>query len=185
MSQFRIKFKKLIFTAALLATTQAFSMSMTDINSYISDSAITTNIRSRIVMNQSLSNFKMEISTVDGVVSFNGTVESDAEAAAFVQVAQSSPGVKGIVVSKLIIKQSKVAMTDTMITAKVRGLFIREKLFGEATIPVMTINVETKNGFVFLTGKAISKEQIEKAANLAYTVDGVKQVESDVAVGTA
>jgi len=95
---------------------------------------------------------------------------------------QSTKGVKDVNSNELKITRSQQPFTDTAITAKIKGLYLREKLFGAADVAVMSINVETKNGVVHLTGEADNSTQIQNAVALAKTVDGVKSVESRVKV---
>src|SRR5690606_17903218 len=100
---------------------------------------------------QSLSNFKIDVGTVDGVVMLDGVVNSNAQAAALMRIVRSTHGVKGVDTSKLFVKQSQKIISDATITSKIKMLYVREKLFN--------IHVETKNGSVFLTGTAKSDAQ--------------------------
>jgi hyperosmotically inducible protein len=74
--------------------------------------------------------------------------------------------------------------TDAAITAKVKSKFISEKLFGEADMSAMSIKVETNNGVVHLTGTADNQTQIDNAAKIAETVDGVSKVVNEVTIKT-
>ena len=148
----------------------------------VTDAGITAAIKSKIELDKTLSNTRVNVSTNNGVVVLSGTVKTDSEASALIEIAQSVPGVIDIDTSRLKIAGSKQPFTDTAITAKVKGLFIREKLFGDKDISAMTIGVETNNGMVTLTGTADSQEEIENAINLAKSIKGVKRVESRVTV---
>jgi hyperosmotically inducible protein len=85
-------------------------------------------------------------------------------------------GVKDVDTSNLQVKKSSQPFTDLVITAKVKGAFIREKLFGVEDITPMSISVETNNGIVYLTGTAETKEQIDNAVKIARSISGVKNV---------
>lgn len=80
-------------------------------------------------------------------------------------------------IENLGVKESKQSLADTLITGKIKGLFLREKLFSRNEIASGN-RVETKNGIVHLTGKASSKEVMKNAIELAQSVQGVKKVES-------
>ncbi|MBV8802896.1 MAG: BON domain-containing protein, partial [Gammaproteobacteria bacterium] len=72
-------------------------------------------------------------------------------------------------------------LTDTYITAKVKGLFIREKLFGKKDIAAINISVETKNGIVYLSGRVDNNDQIKNAiAIIKKSVPDVQGVEYSV-----
>jgi len=72
--------------------------------------------------------------------------------------------------------------TDPSITAGVKSAFVKEKLFGDATVSAFSISVETIDGVVHLTGTADNQTQIDNAITLSKSVDGVKQVVSTVKV---
>lgn len=172
---------KFVCVILFLFSSHVFAFSSQDINSFVGDAAITTQIRGQILTDQSLSNIKIDVGTVEGVVTLTGVVNSDADAVTLIQIAQSIKGVKEVNIDHLKIKESKHKISDTLITAEVKGLFLREKLFGE-NMPVMSINIETNDGVVYLTGTANSENQKAKAVALAKSVKGVKRVESRIEV---
>src|SRR5438876_9692023 len=117
--------KSTIFLGFFLLSTQIYADNLP-----MSDDAITSNIKTKI-MNDKLLNtahVKVEVSTDQQVVHFSGTVNSDSEASTLVEIAQSTVDVKDVDTSKLEVKGSKHPVSDTYITAKVKGAFIREKL---------------------------------------------------------
>lgn len=83
------------------------------------------------------------------------------------------------------VADSKNAMSDTGITTKVKGAFVKEKLFGDKEMSVTGVNVETVNGVVTLTGTVDTQAQADNAVKIAKTVDGVKQVNSKLEVKPA
>ena len=91
--------------------------------------------------------------------------------------AQSVVGVKNVNADNLHVKNSDQIFSDMMITAKIKGLFIREEIFGTKDIASVNISVETRNGVVYLTGTVENKEQIKNAIKIVEGVEGVKKVE--------
>lgn len=77
---------------------------------------------------------------------------------------------------------SENALSDSGITAKIKSKFISEKLFGPADVSAVTIEVETTNGVVHLTGTADNQTQIDNAVKLSSSVAGVTKVVNDVTV---
>lgn len=140
------------------------------------DTTITHRVQNKIAMDPSLSVFKIKVETKKNTVYLSGTVNSDTDASAIVQLAQSIAGVKDVDTQLLKIKNSAQPFTDTSITAKVKGTFIREKIFGKDVPP--DLKVETNNGIVYLSGTAKSQHEINTAIDLAKSVTGVKKVES-------
>jgi len=146
------------------------------------DTDINSDVKNAIQQDQALSNVKVDITTKSGVVTLKGQVESDTIANELVQDAQSVAGVRDVNTDGLTVKDSNQPMTDSYITAKVKGAFLREKLFGEKPIEPMSISVETNNGVVYLSGEVDNKKIISNAVRIAKAVKGVKSVESKLTV---
>jgi len=81
-----------------------------------------------------------------------------------------------------IVKQSERSVEDTAITAKVKGIYMREKLFSEKDISMTGVSVETTNGVVYLTGSVKTQAEVNNAIKLAKSIQGVKKVESKLNV---
>jgi hyperosmotically inducible periplasmic protein len=163
----------------VLASANDNSYNSSTAGNVMSDSAITTQVKAKLLAEPAVSSLNISAETNNGVVKLSGTVPTDKEASVAIQVAESVNGVKDVDASQLQVQQSGQPMTDAAITAKVKGMFIREKLFGDNPVNVTGINVETKNGVVYLTGHA-TKAQIDNAKRLAKSVKGVKRVASRV-----
>jgi len=57
-------------------------------------------------------------------------------------------------------------------------------MFGDKDIAAFTIQAETNNGIVSLSGTADNQEQIQNAIKIAKKIKGVKEVKSTVIVST-
>jgi len=68
-------------------------------------------------------------------------------------------------------------INDTVITAKVKELFLEDK-----DISSLILHVTTKQGVVFLSGKVNNPYEKKIAVNLAKTVNGVKDVKCKLKV---
>jgi hyperosmotically inducible protein len=66
---------------------------------------------------------------------------------------------------------------DAWITSKVKSQMLADK-----TVKGSNITVNTTKGVVTLSGAATSREESEKAAEIARGVQGVKEVENDIHV---
>jgi hyperosmotically inducible protein len=146
------------------------------------DATITANLKDQIAADKALSNLNVNISVSNGVVTISGAVDSDSQADALVTLAESTQGVKDVDAPKLTVKSSKQPFTDTLITSKIKGIFIKEKLFSKEDIAAVKIHVETRNGVVYLTGTADNTVQADNAVKLAGSVTGVTKVKSTVKV---
>ncbi len=150
----------------------------------LSDNEITNKVKMKISEDPMLrhSQMNVNINTDHQVVSFSGVVSSESEASTLVELAQSTVDVKDVNTTDLKVKDSKQPLSDTFLTAKVKGKFLKEKLFGDKEVSAWTIKVETNNGVVYLTGTADNKEQVENAVKLAKAVSDVKQVKFRITV---
>jgi len=110
----------------------------------------------------------------------SGNVNSDTEASTLVELAQSIVGVREVDASNLNIKESQQPFEDMLTTAKIKGLLIREDIFGTKDIASVNLSVETNNGVVYLSGTVDNKQQIDNAIKLIKGIAGVKKVEFNV-----
>jgi osmotically-inducible protein OsmY len=76
------------------------------------------------------------------------------------------------------IEKAKEAVTDSVITTKIKAEFAKDK-----AVSAMNIKVDTDNkGAVTLSGNAKSKDEAAKAESIAKTVSGVVSVKNDIQV---
>lgn len=171
-----------IVLASLLAFVSAPILANSKAGNFIEDSAITAAVKSKLAADEVVSASNIHVETNKGTVSLKGDVKSHTEANRAVELAFSAPGVVEVDTAKLMVQGSNQPLTDALITAKVKGLYAREKLFGDKPISVSGIHVETTDGTVYLSGKADNKAQVENAEKLAQSIKGVKSVKSTIVV---
>lgn len=146
------------------------------------DNKITNTVKVKFRSEPLLSGSKIVIITKNGIVVLSGNLKTEQEASKAVELANSVEGVRDVDTSNLKPEASTQPFADTVISAKVKGAFIREKLFGKGPIAVTTITVETTNGTVYLIGTADSHEVVQNAEKLAKAISGVKRVENKIQV---
>lgn len=169
------KFSVLASTLLLIfCSSQIFAQSKAA--NVVDDTAITTKIKAKLLADK----LTVKVETENGIVKLSGNVSSEAEAKSAVETAASTDGVIDVDATDLRVQASSQPLTDSYITSKVKGVFLREKVFGDKPISVMSIHVETKDGIVYLSGTADNRAQIETARRLAQSVKGVKSVETKV-----
>jgi osmotically-inducible protein OsmY len=83
---------KILFFAASMI----FTLNASAVDAPITDAVIIAKIESKIALDPSLSIFKISISSDNGIVKLSGHVNSDSDAAAAVQIAQSTDGVTDV-----------------------------------------------------------------------------------------
>jgi hyperosmotically inducible protein len=142
-------------------------------NSYISDSAITAQVKASLLKDYT----DISVATHNGVVTLTGSVNSNTEEEAVIEKSMSVSGVKDVNTKNLQVRGSNQLVTDTLITAKIKGLLMQKKIVSSDDINPW-IKVETTNGIVYLSGEAKSEEQIKQAIRIAKSVKDVKQVDT-------
>jgi len=175
-------FKKAIPLMLAFLTFQVFATTSTVTDYSAQDKTIVSSIEKQIARNPEISSVHVALNSLRGKVVLIGTVDTEAQASDLVEIAQSTPGVTDVITTNLKVKDSNQPLADTIITAKVKGLFLRDKLFTNKDISVTSVKVETKNGVVHLTGTADSATEVKNAVKAAKTVKGVKKVKSYIKI---
>ena len=148
----------------------------------VSDTALVSTIKEKFSEDKMLSDLNINIASKEGVVTLSGKVNTDAEADKLIQIAETTPGVTDVITSELTAKESKRAMSDTTITAKVKAKYLSEKVFGDKDISLLGVNVETTNGIVYLSGMVDTQEEADNAVKFAKEIRNVKKVESKLEI---
>jgi hyperosmotically inducible protein len=174
--------RKLSLASLSLAALLFAGLSFASTSPVVSDSVITTEIKANILKDKLVSSLDVSVETNNGIVTLSGQPKSSTEAERVIEIAYSTSGVKDIETSDFKIQGSDEPFKDAVITAKVKGVFAREKLFGDKQISVTGVHVETVDGVVSLSGAVKNKAQAETAEKLAKQVKGVKEVKSGLEV---
>ena len=148
----------------------------------ISDTVITAKIMTMYTKDPLLSPFKINVATNNGVVNVWGLVETDTQLERAVVIAEATRGVSTVNATALRVKNSKRPLSDTLITAQIKGLLLKNKLVKGSGARFLPIHVETKDGVVYLSGQLASTAQIKNALQLANSVDGVKSVKNGLTI---
>lgn len=175
-----MKLTKLTVSKFLLLLATIFAL-QTALAVQVSDSSIVSSIQQQLSNDPETSSQHVNLASQRGVVTIAGIVDTNQQASAIVAITQSTPGVMDINTQNLKVKQSQDPLEDTFITAKIKGLFLRDKLFGDnKDITAMGVKVETKNGIVHLSGEAQFQAEIQNAIQVARSVKGVRHVQSHI-----
>ena len=173
-----------------------------------SDAEITAKVKAKFMTDENVSARKIDVETNDGVVTLRGKVASDAEAEKAEELAKSTDGVRMVhsylktdisendhdsdlnsnsSTSKTANEvENKVkngvhdvadAGSDAAITAQIKWKLAKDKL-----VQASDIDVDTKDRHVVLTGTVNSKQEKERAIQLARSVNDVVSVRSDLQV---
>jgi hyperosmotically inducible protein len=178
-----------IFSVVVLMSTAlpVFAASSDTAGAAVSDTVITAKVKSSLALNSKTHAQDITVETNNGVVILKGAVRSETEALKAIEIAQSTSGVNNVDASHLRFPHSdknKQPLGDAFVTAKVKGMFLKNNLTpgSQSSVPLTTVSVETQNGVVYLRGTAENKAQIAEMTQLAKSVDGVSSVKSTVSI---
>ncbi|MCS7279333.1 MAG: BON domain-containing protein [Thermodesulfobacteriaceae bacterium] len=142
------------------------------IGTQIDDRIITSKVKLKLIEDPVTKARKIDVDTVNGVVTLTGLVDSEEERQRAIKIAASVEGVRKVINNLRIEKRTVVSyLSDKEITAK-----IKVKLIEDSELKALSIDVDTVNGVVTLTGMVESERQKFKAIEHAKSVSGVKKV---------
>ena len=165
----RISKKSGIFAAAL-AVVFAFACAQTD-------AGLTTKVKTKLAADSTVKASQVNVDTKDHVVTLSGTVDNEAARTQAVALARGTEGVRDVVDNLTVAGQTAAAAPgqgtdDASITAAVKS-----KLGADSTI-----NVDTKDGVVTLTGPVKSQTEKDRALQIARETTGVKNVQDNLSI---
>ncbi len=136
---------------------------------FAADSALTLKVYAALNSNEAIKDKDISVSTTNAVVSLVGKLDTEDQFDAAKKVATETDGVKDVVTENLIVQSSNQPMTDSWITAKAKAMLLKDRITNSHD--TSGIHVETKNGKIFLTGKATATEA-EHAKQVVDTLEG-------------
>ncbi len=149
----------------------------------ISDTAITTQVKAKMLGEDELKNADISVTTTNGVVTLTGTAPSSDAKRAAGRISTEVNGVKSVdnqvvtgtshagqVASAKIEKAERVG-SDAWITTKVKSSLIADDV-GRG----LKLNVTTMNGVVNLNGTVPNQDARDHVKDMAGKIDGVKSV---------
>lgn len=173
------------YSVVLLAGVSFSALAATSdtVGTALSDTVITGKIKSGLAINEVTHALKIGVETNNGIVTLKGTAASETEATKAIEISESTDGVKNVNASQLYVSSSNQPLTDTYVTAKIKGVFLKNNLTaGAQNVPLVDVKIETQNGVVLLSGVVQNAAQREKLIKLAKSVDGVSSVKSTISV---
>jgi len=163
------------------AESEKKSTSQQSNNCMPTDASITSTIKLYIATNEAVSLSKIDVMALNKIVNLIGSVSSTKEAMILIKIAESAENVKDVDISKLVINGNQKLPEDFVITSKVEGMFIREKLFANKD-SIKPIEVKTIKGVVFLKGIVSNQAQVAKAVKLTMAIKGVNKINSQIII---
>jgi hyperosmotically inducible periplasmic protein len=132
-----------------------------------------------LLLHRSTSTFRTEVSTTNGIVIINGSVENSAEKELITKLVEDIQGVKSVENKMTILKEKTSTvgekLDDSVITAKVKMALVIHRSTG-----VLRTSVTTNDAVVTVSGKALNIAEKELVSKVIEDVDGVKSVVNEM-----
>jgi hyperosmotically inducible protein len=177
--------KNFISTALVLVAIAGFTgacASSRTAGEQIDDATISTEVKAKLAGDPDVKAFGIDVDTVDGIVSLRGNVDTGSQRAETERVARTVHGVRGVR-NELTVKAPETVGThidDAGITAAVKTAFATDP-----DVRALSIDVDTRDGVVTLSGRVASSGERSKAEDIARRTDGVKAVHNELTVGNS
>jgi hyperosmotically inducible protein len=151
---------------------------------------ITTKVKAKMAMDPSVRESKIEVATADGVVTLTGNIDSAEAKERAISLARETKGVVNVK-DMIAVKRDTgdgdapdpgrtvgVTIDDADTTIRVKG-----RLLEDPIVKGLQIDVDTRDGVVYLTGRVGSEKEKEQAIKLARETQGVKDVQANLSIG--
>jgi hyperosmotically inducible protein len=149
------------------------------------DAGLTTKVKSKLIADDAVKAYQINVDTRDKVVTLTGTVDSETAKVEAVRITRGTEGVANVVDNIVVVvkepppeRASLPDVTDAGLTAAVKS-----KLLADPDVAGLKIDVDTKDGIVTLTGKVKTMAEKEEAIRLARETTGVKDINDRLTVG--
>jgi len=151
------------------------------------DMGITSTVKAKLVADEIVKAAQIDVTTSNGVVTLTGNVDSDVAKSRALELAKETKGVVKVI-DMIAAKQASgggdapeparslgEVMTDSGIS-----LSVKNQLLDDPQVKGLNIDVDTRDGVVFLTGSVGSDSEKLRAIQLAKDTKGVKDVQANL-----
>lgn len=152
----------------------------TTLGTEIDDGVLTTRVKSALLDDASVKSFDLKVETRKGEVMLSGFVDNWSQMERAISVTRSVSGVKSID-NKVSFKGAATSIgnkvDDAVITTKVKAA-----LLADPSIKSLDIAIVTRQGSVQLSGFVNNQTQIDRAIEVARSIDGVSNINNEMSI---
>lgn len=142
----------------------------------LNDVSVERVIASRLKRAEGFDLGKVEVEVAEGIVVLAGTVPSAEDRIEAERIAWSAPHIDEIGNEIMVGPEGRGFIRSTK--DNVLGSSIRTRLIADKTVKSRNVNIEARNGIVYLLGVARTPEELERVAYIASTTKGTREVVS-------
>lgn len=160
---------------------KAVDSSLNKVGDFMDDSTITARVKAALIDDKNIRSSDISVKTDNKVVTLSGSVDGAGQKDLAVNAAKTVKGVTSVNDQLRVVAEPSASLKgyagDTAITSQVKA-----KLLADDIVPSRKVTVETRGGTVHLSGTVDSRQQADRAADIAKAVSGVKNVENNLSV---
>jgi len=155
------------------------------------DAVLTAKIKTSLAVDSTVKASQIEVSTQNKVVTLTGNLDSQAGKDRALQIARSTSGVVEVV-DMLAVRTGAESgdapdpdrtvgahIDDAVITAAVKS-----RLLDDPQVKGLRIDVDTRDGVVFLTGSVGTREELDRAVEIARATEHVRDVKPNLVISS-
>lgn len=170
--------KKLKLSALLTSMLLSSSLSFAGV---VEDTAITTAVKAKLLLEKDIPASKIEVTTKDNEVFLKGTVNASLQADKAIELAASLDNVSDVDYTKLLVEGSTTPVTDSYISAKVKGRITQ--LFNSNKIAAgYNLTTETNNKEVRIYGTVTESADIDTVKDAVKNIKYVDNVKTNIEI---
>jgi len=151
------------------------------------DTGITAKVKAKLAADDVVKASQIEVQTTGGVVTLTGNVDSEGAKTRALQLARDTEGAVNVV--DMIAARGASGTGDAPDPDRTVGeavddagitISVKSRLLDDPQVKGLQIDVDTRDGVVFLTGEVGSDEERQQAIQLARDAKGVRDVQANL-----
>ena len=153
------------------------------------DAGVTASVKTKMAADPDVSALQIEVDTQNGVVTLTGNVNSATEKEQAIRIARDTSGVRDVVdmiTVRVAEDRGDAPGTDRTIGERLDDasitMKVKDQLRDDPMVKARNIDVDTRDGVVFLTGTVATAEEKERAIELARNTQDVRDVQANLDV---
>jgi hyperosmotically inducible periplasmic protein len=153
------------------------------------DAGLEAKVKNKLATDETVKAASIEVKAHDGVVTLTGNVDSPGEKDQAIALARSTEGVRDVV-DRIATRESDgrgnapdtdrtagEVIDDASVTRHVKAAFL-----DDPDVKGLKIDVDTREGVVYLTGTVRSEAERDRAVQLARQARGVRDVQANLKI---
>ena len=153
------------------------------------DAGVTASVKTKMAADPDVKAMRIEVDTKNGVVTLTGNVDSTVEKDQAIRIARETSGVRDVVdmiTVRVAEDRGDAPNTDRTIGERLDDasitMKVKDQLREDPMVKARNIDVDTRDGVVFLTGTVSSNEEKKRAIELARNTPDVRDVQANLDV---